>query len=339
MHMVAHKSDGRPMVEMLFEYPLLTPICPCRYNYLLYVPYQLERLIQFGTLLCLDAFLAVLTIMPVRAMFAVSLLVRASLIRQWRRITTRRSAAASSATTTDTTTTANSGSGAAQAKQDAGSTQGGKQAGSQKDSVHMNGKASATGLAESELASSSNKGGAGYVFRRVWGTLPRWRGWRTQPPEQTSKATTSGAATPAGKQTTNKQQQGSKQQRQKQKQAMIHGKSASSSAIPTTPQLASSNEITLVMPESRTTAAPGAQAKASAGKQASADLVLSTTGGGASSTGNSNSNSAAAAPVAGATPPPPLRAVSVGDGTGVAAPQPPLPRLGGSQVSDSCATW
>jgi len=33
----------------------------------MYVPYQLERLMQFGTLLCLDSFLAIMTIMPYRA--------------------------------------------------------------------------------------------------------------------------------------------------------------------------------------------------------------------------------------------------------------------------------
>lgn len=41
-----------------------------RYNFLLYVPYQLERLIQFGTLLCLDSFLSIITIMPYRAVVA-----------------------------------------------------------------------------------------------------------------------------------------------------------------------------------------------------------------------------------------------------------------------------
>ena len=37
------------------------PLCPsrppCSYNFLLYVPYQLERLILFGFLLCVDCFL------------------------------------------------------------------------------------------------------------------------------------------------------------------------------------------------------------------------------------------------------------------------------------------
>ncbi|KAL6748114.1 eukaryotic membrane protein family-domain-containing protein [Haematococcus lacustris] len=42
------------------------------YNYLLYVPYQLERLIQFSTLLCLDAFLALITLMPLRALRALA---------------------------------------------------------------------------------------------------------------------------------------------------------------------------------------------------------------------------------------------------------------------------
>lgn len=32
-------------------------VFPCRYNFFIYVPYQLERLITFGTLLCLDSFL------------------------------------------------------------------------------------------------------------------------------------------------------------------------------------------------------------------------------------------------------------------------------------------
>lgn len=44
--------------------------CVYRYNFLMYVPYQLERLIQFGTLLCLDSFLAIMTIMPYRAVVA-----------------------------------------------------------------------------------------------------------------------------------------------------------------------------------------------------------------------------------------------------------------------------
>ncbi len=41
-----------------------------RYNFLLYVPYQLERLIQLGTLLCWDSLIAVVTIMPCRALMA-----------------------------------------------------------------------------------------------------------------------------------------------------------------------------------------------------------------------------------------------------------------------------
>jgi hypothetical protein len=32
-------------------------VCVCRYNFLLYVPYQLERIMIFGTLLCLYSFL------------------------------------------------------------------------------------------------------------------------------------------------------------------------------------------------------------------------------------------------------------------------------------------
>ncbi len=41
-----------------------------RYNFLLYVPYQLERLIEFGTWLCLDSLVAVVTVMPLRAVAA-----------------------------------------------------------------------------------------------------------------------------------------------------------------------------------------------------------------------------------------------------------------------------
>lgn len=53
------------------------PFCPCSlhhsYNFLLYVPVQLERLIQFGTLLCLDSFLALFTVLPCRVMWALAL--------------------------------------------------------------------------------------------------------------------------------------------------------------------------------------------------------------------------------------------------------------------------
>jgi hypothetical protein len=33
------------------------PACVCRYNYLLYVPYQLERVMTFGTCLCCWSYL------------------------------------------------------------------------------------------------------------------------------------------------------------------------------------------------------------------------------------------------------------------------------------------
>lgn len=43
------------------EYPPshvpLADQCLRRYNFLLYVPYQLERLIQYSLLLCIDSFL------------------------------------------------------------------------------------------------------------------------------------------------------------------------------------------------------------------------------------------------------------------------------------------
>jgi len=48
----------------------------CSYNFLMYVPYQLERLIQLGTLLCLDSFLAIITIMPYRAVLALLAVLR-----------------------------------------------------------------------------------------------------------------------------------------------------------------------------------------------------------------------------------------------------------------------
>ncbi|MEW5313469.1 MAG: hypothetical protein WDW38_005035 [Sanguina aurantia] len=44
------------------------------YNFFIYVPYQLERLITFGTLLCLDSFLGVFTVLPLRCTIAVCLL-------------------------------------------------------------------------------------------------------------------------------------------------------------------------------------------------------------------------------------------------------------------------
>lgn len=40
------------------------------YNFLLYVPYQLERLMQFSLFLCLDSFLGVMTLLPVRCALA-----------------------------------------------------------------------------------------------------------------------------------------------------------------------------------------------------------------------------------------------------------------------------
>ncbi|KAF5842436.1 eukaryotic membrane protein family-domain-containing protein [Dunaliella salina] len=53
-----------------------------RYNFLMYVPYQLERLIQFGTLLCLDSFLGIMTIMPYRAAVAL-LTVGRGILARW----------------------------------------------------------------------------------------------------------------------------------------------------------------------------------------------------------------------------------------------------------------
>ena len=55
-----------------------THIYTRRYNFLLGVPYQLERVIQFGTLLCVDSFLAVLTVMPCRVLIALLTLLKAA---------------------------------------------------------------------------------------------------------------------------------------------------------------------------------------------------------------------------------------------------------------------
>lgn len=41
------------------------------YNFLLHVPYQLERVLAFGALICFDSFLAVITLIPTRALYAI----------------------------------------------------------------------------------------------------------------------------------------------------------------------------------------------------------------------------------------------------------------------------
>ncbi|GIL72082.1 hypothetical protein Vretimale_483 [Volvox reticuliferus] len=46
------------------------------YNFLLYVPYQLERLILFGSLLLVDSFLGVFTLLPLRCVLALAQLAR-----------------------------------------------------------------------------------------------------------------------------------------------------------------------------------------------------------------------------------------------------------------------
>jgi hypothetical protein len=56
-----------PLLLLLLPLPLLLllllvmlflwPSCVYRYNFLLYVPYQLERIMIFGTLLCFYSFL------------------------------------------------------------------------------------------------------------------------------------------------------------------------------------------------------------------------------------------------------------------------------------------
>eukprot|EP00891_Asterochloris_glomerata_P007670 jgi/Astpho2/7670/Aster-02552 len=48
------------------------------YNALIFVPYQLERLLWYGLLLCLDSFLAIFTILPIRAVLALQTLLMSS---------------------------------------------------------------------------------------------------------------------------------------------------------------------------------------------------------------------------------------------------------------------
>ncbi|GLC34595.1 hypothetical protein PLESTB_001244300 [Pleodorina starrii] len=58
------------------------------YNFLLYVPYQLERLIWFGSLLLVDSFLGVFTLLPLRCALALAQLARGAagaLIPSWLR--------------------------------------------------------------------------------------------------------------------------------------------------------------------------------------------------------------------------------------------------------------
>ncbi|KAG1677819.1 hypothetical protein FOA52_008583 [Chlamydomonas sp. UWO 241] len=47
------------------------------YNFLLYVPYQLERLLEFSLLLCIDSFMGVLTMVPLRGALAMAHALRA----------------------------------------------------------------------------------------------------------------------------------------------------------------------------------------------------------------------------------------------------------------------
>ena len=49
-------------ISLLSSLKGLYPLCDHRYNALVYVPYQLERLLSFGVLLCLDSFLVISTL-------------------------------------------------------------------------------------------------------------------------------------------------------------------------------------------------------------------------------------------------------------------------------------